>query len=87
MIRSRLISFSLLSAVAFSTLVAGLSHGADHRDAPNLTFFPASGPTHPNPELRALDLNDVYIFRSPANPSNTVSAMTVLLGFAGERKM
>jgi hypothetical protein len=75
--KSWLITLSLLSAVAFSTLVAGLSQGADHRDAPNLTFFPASGPNHPNPELRSLDLNDVYLFRSPANPSNTVMAMTV----------
>lgn len=77
MLRNRLIALGLLSAVMLSALAVGVAPAADHRDAPNLTFFPASGPTHPNPELRALDLNDVYVFRSPSNPNNTVLALTV----------
>lgn len=75
MSRSRFICFSMLSAALLS--VIGVAPAADHRDAPNLTFFPASGPSHPNPELRSLDLNDVYLFRSSSNPSNTVMALTV----------
>lgn len=77
MLRRRFITLGLLSALVLSAIAVGVSSAADHRDAPNLTFFPASGPTHPNPELRSLDLNDVYLFRSTSTPSNTVMALTV----------
>ncbi|MFM9966367.1 MAG: DUF4331 family protein [Planctomycetaceae bacterium] len=73
MLRSRFINLSLLSAVMLTALVAGVSPAADHRDSPNLTLTPFNS----NPELRALDLNDVYVFRSPSNPNNTVMMVTV----------
>ena len=77
MLRSRFITLGLLPALVLSALAVGVSSAADHRDSPNLTFFPRSGPNHPNPELRSLDLNDVYLFRSTSTPSNTVMALTV----------
>ncbi len=56
------------------SLLAGLilaapAFSADHRDAPALLFE--------NGGDRSLDLNDVYLFRSPANRRNTVMAMTI----------
>src|SRR4030095_4869867 len=50
------------------------SDGADHRDGPRITDIPPAA---------ALDLNDLYIFRSPGNPSNTVLIFTVS-PFAGD---
>lgn len=60
---------SLLALTTWLMLVAGTVRAADHRDAPNLNVE-NGGP-------RALDLNDVYLFRSPANPANTVMMITV----------
>lgn len=57
-----------ISAWRSLALVLGVAmavNAADHRDAPLISL-----------EGRA-DLNDVYIFQSPANPSNTVLIMTV----------
>jgi hypothetical protein len=48
--------------------VAMLSWGADHRDGPIFVNTAASG-QH--------DLNDIYIFQSPANSANTVMIMDV----------
>ena len=72
MLRNRL-THGLLSAVVLLALAVGVSPAADHRDSPNLTLIPFNS----NPELRALDLNDVYLFRSPSNPNNTVMMLTV----------
>src|SRR3990172_207803 len=49
-------------------LVAMPAGAADHLDAPGLT--PPGGDTR-------LDITDVYAFRSPSNPSNTVLVMGV----------
>lgn len=59
----------LLAFSACLALLSGSTQAADHRDAPNLNVE-NGGP-------RALDLNDVYLFRSPANPQNTVMILTV----------
>ena len=61
-------------ATVFAGLLGGLAatgtvSAADHRDAPAL--LTANGG---NPQL---DINDVYVFQSPANPKNTVLVMTV----------
>lgn len=71
--RNRFITLGLLSALLLSAFAAGVSPAADHRDSPSLGFSPKNA----NPELRSLDINDVYLFRSPANPDNTVMMMTV----------
>jgi len=73
MLRSRSITLGLLSAFWLAALANGVAPAADHRDSPSLAFSPKNA----NPELRSLDINDVYLFRSPANPSNTVMMMTV----------
>ena len=73
MLRSRFITLGLLAAVVLSALAVGVVPAADHRDSPNLTLNPFNS----NPELRSLDLNDVYLFRSPSNPNNTVMMLTV----------
>lgn len=73
MLKNRLFKLSLLAMVAMSAITVGAVQAADHRDSPNLTLSPFSA----NPELRALDLNDVYVFRSPSNPNNTVMMLTV----------
>ena len=59
------------AAAVFAT--AGVLTAADHRDAPALMDSSEDGP---------VDINDVYAFRSPENPANTVLAMT-LDPFAG----
>lgn len=69
MSRHHFVTRWLLSLTACLALGAGLSRAADHRDAPNLNIE-NGGP-------RALDLNDVYLFRSPSNPANTVMMITV----------
>lgn len=69
MSRHHFVTRWLLSLTTCLAFTVGLSHAADHRDAPNLNVE-NGGP-------RALDLNDVYLFRSPANPNNTVMMMTV----------
>lgn len=56
------------SVLATLLMVAG-AQAADHRDASNLPVE-VGGP-------RALDINDVYIFKSPTNGSNTVMVLTV----------
>ena len=73
MLRSRFITLGLLPALVLSALAVGVSPAADHRDSPSLTLTPFNA----NPELRSLDLNDVYLFRSPSNPNNTVMMLTV----------
>ena len=50
------------------TLIANQVIGADHRDGPRVVDASRS--------LKALDLNDLYVFVSPANPNNTVLIMT-----------
>lgn len=47
----------------------GLAPAADHRDAPALLTANGGDPK--------LDINDVYVFQSPANSKNTVLVMTV----------
>jgi len=54
--------------IAMSNM-ARSSFSADHREAPALLFE--------NGGDRSLDLNDLYVFRSPANRKNTVMIMTV----------
>ena len=48
---------------------SGLAPAADHRDAPALLTE--------NGGDKKLDINDVYVFQSPANRNNTVLIMTV----------
>jgi hypothetical protein len=45
------------------------ARGADHRDGPRITDV--------NAGLAALDLNDLFVFRSPVNAKNTVLILTV----------
>ncbi len=71
MLRNRSISLGLWSALWLSALTNGVAPAADHRDAPNLTFEVGGA------GIRALDINDVYIFQSPSNSLNTVMMMTV----------
>ena len=72
MLKNRSINLGLLSALLLSAFAAGVSSAADHRDSPGLSMtLPAS------PDIRSLDINDVYLFRSPTNPNNTVMMMTV----------
>lgn len=56
-----------LTALAFAAVVlhAAPGHAADHRDAPVLGL-----------DTRA-DINDIYVFRPPTAPNNTVFIMTV----------
>jgi hypothetical protein len=49
-------------------LTAGAALAADHRDGPVFTNTFGNG---------ALDINDLYVFRAPNVPANTVLAMTV----------
>jgi hypothetical protein len=56
-----------LALAGLALLPAALSRAADHLDAPQLRVAGA----------RDKDINDVYVFRSPANPANTVLVMTV----------
>jgi hypothetical protein len=56
-----------LALAGFALLPAALSRAADHLDAPQLRVAGAGDK----------DINDVYVFRSPANPANTVLVMTV----------
>ena len=85
MLKNRSFTFGLLSALVLSALAAGVIPAADHRDAPALTvggvMVPPGGPpvlTYTDAltpsgltqiEIRRLDLNDVYLFQSPSNPS------------------
>ncbi len=62
--RSRRLAGLLLAGTAV-VVAAGLVRAADHRDSTLLTANPA------------IDINDVYSFRSPADPSRIVLAMTV----------
>lgn len=56
----------LLSGIlTLTTLTAGLAFAADHRDAPTANADPAG------------DINDVYVFLDPKDPSRLVLAMTV----------
>src|SRR5687767_5609961 len=59
-------SVSLPRAFALAALifVPGISFAADHRDAPRITFS------------SAVDINDVYMFRSPKDSSKLVMIMT-----------
>lgn len=58
-------------AAALTALAASGLRAADHRDAPNLAVEVGGA------AARSLDINDVYIFQSPANANNTVMMMTV----------
>lgn len=62
--RSRRLAGLVLAGTAVA-VAAGLVRAADHRDSTLLTANPA------------VDINDVYSFRSPADPSRVVLAMTV----------
>jgi hypothetical protein len=48
------------------------TRAADHRDGPKII--------RENPTLGALDLNDLYLFQSPANRNNTVMILTCAPG-------
>lgn len=61
------------AAVAVSTLVAIPAHAADHRDGPRLTDIN-------NTPQGALDLNDLFMFVSPANKKNLVMIQTMSPG-------
>lgn len=58
-------------ALALAALVGGTfpARAADHRDGPRTVVAPEL--------LGPLDINDVYVFVSPANRNNTVLALTV----------
>ncbi len=58
----------LACSAAVSLILAAQLMAADHRDAPTITDLTVRA---------ALDLNDLYIFQSPANASNTVLIFTV----------
>jgi hypothetical protein len=59
-------SVSLPRAFALAALICvpGISFAADHRDAPRITFS------------SAVDINDVYMFRNPADDTKLVMIMT-----------
>jgi hypothetical protein len=60
----------LIGGVAAISLALVLhAGGADHRDGPRITDL--------NSGLAALDLNDLFVFRSPITPTNTVLILTV----------
>ena len=63
--RRRRLAGALSLAVAGTVATAVAIRAADHRDSTLLTGNPG------------VDINDVYLFQSPANPGNTVLAMTV----------
>ena len=68
--RKRLKVLATVFGGLLSGLVAmGTVSAADHRDAPALLTTNGGNPQ--------LDINDVYVFQSPANPKNTVLIMTV----------
>lgn len=69
MLRRAFVSGWLLALWVLLMPSVGISHAADHRDAPNLNLE-NGGP-------RALDINDVYLFRSPTNANNVVMMLTV----------
>jgi hypothetical protein len=62
----------LALAFAFAIATFGTARAADHRDGPQLLTVPAQA-----------DINDVYLFESPANADNSVIVVTVnpLAGF------
>src|SRR5881397_2411709 len=64
-IMSRKVALSLLLAGAVAIGVTRLIRASDHKDSMLLAGDPAA------------DIADVYTFRSPTNPANTVLAMTV----------
>src|SRR5438270_260911 len=53
--------------VGMAGVVVMLGQPADHRDGPIFVNTQANG---------RRDINDVYVFKSPATPANTVLAMT-----------
>ena len=59
--------------VFMAGMVGMLGQAADHRDGPIFVNTQANG---------RRDINDVYVFKSPATPTNTVLAMT-FCPFAG----
>jgi hypothetical protein len=65
---STVVLYSLMALALAFGLVAVPTRAADHLDAPGLT--PPGGDTR-------LDITDVYVFQSPANPGNTVLIMGV----------
>jgi hypothetical protein len=66
----RILAAAILAAVAAA--VAGLpARAADHRDGP---IFGPPGITITSSRR---DINDVFVFRSPANANNTVLVMNV----------
>src|SRR2546426_4814229 len=63
--RDRVIAWSLLLATAAALGITRSITASDHKDSALLAGDPAA------------DIADVYTFRSPTNPANTVLAMTV----------
>ncbi len=59
--------FKRLAIVALMMCPLSLAKAADHLDAPQLRA----------PGVGDRDINDVYVFQSPVNPSNSVLVMTV----------
>src|SRR5438445_10685271 len=66
-----LLGLGLLAALVAIGLSLGLGEAADHRDGP---IFGPPGTTSANGRP---DVNDIYLFQSPANASNTVIVMDV----------
>ncbi len=65
---STVLTYGVLALALVFGLFAIPASAADHLDAPGLT--PPGGDTR-------LDITDVYVFQSPANPENTVMIMAV----------
>jgi len=71
------VSGALIALFGIALILSpGFVSAADHLDAPNLTS-PGADPR--------VDINDIYAFQSPSNPSNVVFIMTVnpLAGIVG----
>ncbi|HEV3078296.1 MAG TPA: DUF4331 family protein, partial [Gemmataceae bacterium] len=66
-----LAGLALLAALAALSVFMGLGEAADHRDGP---IFGPPGTTSANGRA---DINDVYVFQSPANGANTVLILDV----------
>jgi hypothetical protein len=66
-------TLALTALLAFTAGIVMLGHAADHRDGPIFVNTQANG---------RRDINDVYVFKSPVTPTNTVVAMS-FCPFAG----
>jgi Domain of unknown function (DUF4331) len=70
---SRRFEWAVALVVGGLVILPGLVHAADHRDGPKITDLNST-------LFGALDLNDLYIFVSPANRNNTVLVQTMSPG-------